>query len=255
MNAIDAKLHLGESRKELIEAIGEPIKREHKYIESFSICVPKYDNLEYNLLLDVVTASLWELWAFPYELATLCDYRREIVVVYDKKYRISNILEKGQYEEIKSRYDTLVQAANKLDSDNKLFCINYDKQSGWVYVDKSNIECSSQKKYTKANVINVLSYDKAVQYKNSYQIETLPVLLRETVLLDAANNRYRILASTLLDDHNQLVTASFDEAWSEIYPNTPMNKVKDVLTDYCHDKAIDQYKNKEEPTILDFLGD
>ena len=159
--AMSTKLGVGTSRSELIKIIGEPTETAGKSIEMFSVCFPKNSNPEYNLLMDIAFLGFWEIWAVPYELATPCDYIREIVVVYDENDRVSTWFNRKNYEDLKSVYGVISHKVDALYGDDELICIDYDRERGWFYIKKASIQCSLPENYTEVDTINILSLHKA----------------------------------------------------------------------------------------------
>jgi hypothetical protein len=92
----------------------------------------------YNFLLDIAFVFFWELVAVPYELSVPCDYNRELVIIYDKKYNVAAIIQKPDYEKVKSIYNILTKTLDKLDSDHQLIYVGYSKEKGWFYIDSAH---------------------------------------------------------------------------------------------------------------------
>ncbi|MFH1241299.1 MAG: hypothetical protein V1689_02950 [Pseudomonadota bacterium] len=254
-NQIDSKLSIGTPRSEILDLLGEPVRKDEELIDLYSVCVPRYENPEYNLLLDIVFIGFWEIWAVPYELSVPCDYKRELAIIYDKKYNVAAILQTVDYEKVKSIYNILIKTLDKLDSDHQLIYINYNKERGWFYIDKSSIQCNSQKKGMKAIILNVLSLTNAIQYMDSHNLKTIPLLARETVLFDLVNSTYNFSTREIFDDEDKRIETFYNDSWIAIDSDAFMSKLKDLLTYYCLHRKIDKHEIREKPSLWDYFGE
>ncbi len=253
---INSKLSIGTPRSEILALLGEPVTREEGLIDLYSVCVPREDKFEYyNFLLDIAFVFFWELVAVPYELSVPCDYNRELAIIYDKKYNVAAIVQKADYEKVKSIYNILTKTLDKLDSDHQLIYIDYNKEKGWFYLDKTNIQCRSQKKDMKAIILNVLSLPNAIQYMDSHNLKTIPLLARETVLFDLTNNTYNVSTREVLDHEGKSIETFCNDSWIEIKSDAFMSKLEDLLTYYCLHHKIVKHEIRERPSLWDYFGE
>ena len=92
---VHSKAVVGTPRSEIAQVFGKPIKSEGENIEVFNVCVPKYSEGYFNLVMDIALVGFWELVATPYELATPCEYKAEWTFTYDENDRVKHISRKA----------------------------------------------------------------------------------------------------------------------------------------------------------------
>lgn len=244
---------IGTPRSRIVEIIGEPIHNESRFIETYDFCMPEEYERGFNTVVDVASLFLWEVLATPYELTTHCEYRGDIVVVYDDDYKVLAYMGKDYYDDVKEVRNALVQRMNELQEDPKMVFLGYVGGAGWIYVDKTGIVCDPQVNRVKVDAETVLSLGRAVRYRFILNSASIPVVARETVLLDLNKRQITELKSSLISQRGRDLGPTTEEDWADLFEMEKKEEFLNVFSSYCRTKEIASRQRYEGPTIRDFF--
>ena len=252
--AIYTNFVIGTPRSRIIEIIGEPIHKESKYIETYDFCMPKEYERGFNLVVDVSSLFLWEVLATPYELSTQCEYRGDIVVVYDDEFKVLAYMGKDYYEDIKAVRDALLQHMNELQQDPKMAFLGYVDGAGWIYVDKTSIVCDTRENRITVDAETVLSLGRAVNYRFILNSVSIPVAARNTVLFDLGKRQITTeLKSSLISRKGRYLGPTTEEDWASLFAMEKKKEFFNIFSSYCRTREIASRPRYEGPTIRDFF--
>lgn len=253
--AIYTNLVIGTPRARIVEIIGEPIHKESEFVETYDFCMPTNYERGFNMVADVASLFLWEVIATPYELTTPCEYRADIVVVYDDEYKVLAYMGKGYYEDVKAVRDALLQRMNELQEDPKMVFLGYIGGAGWIYVDKTRIVCDTQENRVTVDAETVLALERALQYRFILESVSIPVVARETVVLDLNKREIKELKSSLINERGRDLGPTTEEDWADLFAMKKKEEFLNTLSAYCRTQELPSMQRVEGPTIRDFFAE
>ena len=252
--AIYTKLVIGTPRSEIIEIIGEPKNNEGEFIETYELCMPTNYERGFNIVVDVASLFLWEIIATPYELTTPCEWRSDIVVIYDDEHKVLAYMSKEYYDEVKAVHNALIQKMNELEADPNMVFLGYIDGAGWIYVDKTRVFCVLQKNFVKVDAETVLSLDRALQYRFILDSRSIPVVAQETVQLDMKKRKIKELSSSLVNQRGRNLGPTTEEDWADLFARDRREEFLTAFTRFCNTNVLESKERVAGPSIRGFFA-
>ena len=253
--AVYTKLVIGTPRSEIIEIIGEPKSNEGEFIETYELCMPKEHERGLNLVVDVATLFLWEIIATPYELTTPCEWKSDIVVIYDDEYKVLAYMGQQYYDEVKAVSNALIQRIKELEADPNMVFLGYVGGAGWIFVDKSRIFCVDTKNFVKVDAETVLSLDRALQYRFILESKTIPVVAKETVKLDMKKREIKEITSGLFNQRGRDLGPTTEEDWADLFARDRREEFLVTFTRFCKTNELESKERVAGPSIRGFFAE
>ncbi len=253
--AVYTKLVIGTPRSEIIEIIGEPKSKEGEFTEVYTLCMPKEHERGLNLVVDVATLFLWEVIATPYELTTPCEWKSDIVVVYDDEQKVLAYMSKRYYDEVKAVNDALIRRIGELEADPDMMFLGYVDGAGWIFVDKPMIICVDQENFVKVDAETVLSLGRALQYRFLLESRSIPVAARETVKLDMKKRVIEEINSSLRNERGRDLGPTTEEDWADLFARKRRDEFLNSFARFCKAKELAPAKRVREPSIREYFAD
>ena len=252
--AVYTKLVIGTPRSEIIEIIGEPKSKQGEFIETYELCMPKEHERGLNLVVDVATLFLWEVIATPYELTTPCEWKSDIVVIYDDEHKVLAYMSQQYYDEVKAVNNALMQRLKELEEDPNMAFVGFVGGAGWIFVDKSRIFCVAKRNFVKVDAETVLSLGRALQYRFILESKTIPVVDRSTVKLDMKKRRIEELHSSLFNQRGRDLGPTTEEDWADLFALKRRDEFLNTFTRFCNTKELETKERVTEPSIREFFA-
>ena len=252
--AVYTKLVIGTPRSEIIEIIGEPKSKQGEFIETYELCMPKEHERGLNLVVDVATLFLWEVIATPYELTTPCEYKSDIVVIYDDEHKVLAYMSQDYYDEVKAVNNALTQRLKELEEDPNMVFVGFVDGAGWIFVDIPRIFCVDKKNFVKVDAETVLSLGRALQYRFILESKTIPVVDRSTVKLDMKKRRIEELNSSLYNQRGRDLGPTTEEDWADLFALKRRDEFLNTFTRFCNTKELETKERVTEPSIREFFA-
>jgi len=255
-SAVYTKLVIGTPRSEIIEIIGEPKEKEDEFIEVYELCMPKGGHERgLNIVIDVATLFLWEIIATPYELTTPCEWKSDIVIIYDDEHKVLAYMSKAYYEEVKTVNAALIQRIDELEADPNMLFLGYVDGAGWIFVDKTRIFCIPDKNIVRVDAETVLDLHRALQYRFILKSKTVPVIAKETVILDMKKRELGELSSSLYNQRGRDLGPTTEEDWADLFALKKKDDFLNTFSRYCNTKELESVKRVRIPSIRQYFAE
>ncbi|MFC1823871.1 hypothetical protein ACFL9T_14270 [Thermodesulfobacteriota bacterium] len=251
--AIISSMQIGSLRADVIKALGEPRAKEGEHVDFYSLCIPEPDEPGYNTVIDIATVGLWEIWATPYELSRTCENEKDVAIIYDDKMKLLAVLNMDYYGEAREAYTLVLGAVEELDKKKNQILLDYQERIGWFYVNADTIRCPSEGNRVKADITMVLSLMNAMRYKSLLDLQTAPISIHKTIMLDMKSRQVKGLSSDLYDKNGEIVTSLMENRWDDVSSGSFTIDMIDKFTHYCLTGAINEAEKWEKPILRDSL--
>ena len=255
-SAVYTKLVIGTPRSEIIEIIGEPKKKVEEGIEVYELCMQKGGHERgLNLVVDVATLFLWEVIATPYELTTPCEWKSDIVIIYDDEQKVLAYMSKTYFDEVRDIKRALIQRIEELEADPNMVFIGFEGGVGWIFVDKSRIFCVDKENFVKVDADTVLSLSRAIQYRFILESRTVPVVDRSTVKLDMKKRVIEEISSDLYNQRDRNLGPATEEDWADLFALKRRYEFLNTFTRFCNTKELESVKRVRVPSIKEYFAE
>jgi hypothetical protein len=247
------KVAVGAPRSEVIKTLGQPKGKDGEHVDFHTVCLPRKGVAGLHVAMDVLTVGFWELVGTPLEASRDCDVKGDIAVVYDDKNVAIAILSRDEYQTTKEVYQALLRTARMFKEDSTLTLLSFDVKDGWFFADKENIRCHFQNKYIKIYVKSVPTLIEALEYQSKFGTKDTVAYIHTTVLIDLANDQFRLTSSNLHDKDGRILNKAPDTEWSEMYPGSYIRTIADSMAYYCANQRFREFEKKKDPEFRDFF--
>ena len=244
----------GTPRSDILKTLGNPVEKEGDYIDSYSLCLP--EEATFYLPDYILTIGAIEFIATPYEIYLAmkdCPIKEDFVLIYDKNEKLKQIFKKYYYDRLVSIYKALLNEVDECSKDKSLSLIYFDHEYGWLYVIKNEIICNFQDKFIKIYITEIPSLKNVNQYEPILGVVKVPVLINKTIIIDNANNQFKIRSIILHNKNGEVLNILPDQDWTEMDSDSYIKLIEDNMTDYCLSGILKEYQQNEKPQLLDFL--